>query len=82
VPLTTLSTSNATKRGQSRICSARHGDGARVVVNCRCPKAATHWPTILDRAVRRLKFRYVGSASNRGRILCAVANGGQCQEAR
>jgi len=30
----------------SRICSARHGDGARVVVDCRCPKAATHWPWV------------------------------------
>jgi hypothetical protein len=36
---------------------------------------------IFDRAARRRKSRYVGSASNSGGISCAAANDGQCQKA-
>jgi hypothetical protein len=37
----------------------------------------TAW-VIFDRAARRFKSGYVGSASNSDGILCGVANGGQC----
>ena len=41
-----LSRSNAPATRMSLICSARHGDGARVVVDCRCSMALTHWPWV------------------------------------
>jgi hypothetical protein len=44
-PLTTLSTSNAIETRMSRICSGRHSDEVRVVVDCRCRKA--HQPANL-----------------------------------
>src|SRR6266516_7374463 len=87
--LTTLSTSNATPTRMSRICSARHGDGARVVVDCRCPKAATHWPWVAGVADPKnpMVGRFAGccasavsghAARDAGRLLRCGISAGLC----
>src|SRR5438132_12353194 len=48
----------------SRICSARHGDGARVVVDCRCPKAAPHWPWVAGVADPKMVGRFAGCCAS------------------
>jgi hypothetical protein len=56
--------------------------GRQAVVQPGWPVALHTWGpqwVIFDRAARRFKSGYVGSASNSDGILCGVANGGQCQ---
>lgn len=48
----------------SRICSARHNDGARVVVDCRCPKAATHWPWVAGVADPKMVGKFAGCCAS------------------
>ena len=87
----------------ARICSARHGDGrltirqkratrrnarkTSVVVDCRCPKAATHWPWVAGLADPKnpMVGRFAGccasavsghAARDAGRLLrCGISAG-------